>query len=161
MSEPESTVYPPLTQNRGRIDHIAFIVREENFEATVARVASVLSLNFEGPFDNTELGFRVVIDWHAGIEFLTPYDREKAPIQFAYLDKYGEGFYRLIFGVSDMESSLDRAKEHGLRVGIRMDGLTLTPDWAERFDRIEEVTVEKPVPGFYLTLGQIEPKSGT
>lgn len=148
----------PLIQNRNRIDHIAFIVRPENLESATNRVAELLNLDFDGPFDNTELGLRVMIDWRAGIEFLTPYDPEIATIQTAYLDKYGEGFYRLVFGVEDLKSSLSRVEKAGLRVGVSMDGLKLNPSWAELYTRIDEVSVEKPVPGFYLTLGQIEPR---
>ena len=148
----------PLVQNRNRIDHVAFIVRPENFEATTQRVAEVLGLDFDGPYDNHELGLRVCIDWDAGIEFLTPFDPALATIQVAYLDKYGEGFYRLVFGVTDLESALRHVEDSGLRLGVRMNGLSLNPDWGERFHRIDEVSIEKPATGVYLTLGQIEPR---
>lgn len=148
-----------LRQNRGRIDHIAFIARPENFTAMAERIATVLDLDFDGPYDNVELGLRVIIDWHAGIELLTPCDPELATIQTAYLDKYGEGFYRLVFGVADLDSALKRVTDNGLQVGVRMNGLKLNPGWTALFDRIDEVSVEKPAPGFYLTLGQIEPST--
>lgn len=148
----------PRQQNDHRIDHVVFIVRPENLESTAERLSAVMALNFDGPHDDVALGVRILIDWDAGIELLTPYNPEVATTQVAFLEKYGEGFYRLVFGVRVLGDALERARSHGLQVGKPMDGLELNPKWSEEFERIDEVPVQRPSAGFYLTFGQIEPR---
>jgi 4-hydroxyphenylpyruvate dioxygenase-like putative hemolysin len=148
-----------VQHNGNRIDHVVFIVRPENLESAAERLAAVLDLTFDGPHDDAALGVRLLTDWKAGIELLTPYDPQVATTQAAYLEKHGEGFYRLVFGVTDLERAVERARTHGLEIGQPMNGLELNPRWSAEFDRIDEVPVQKPWPGFYLTLGQIEPRS--
>ncbi|MBT2523368.1 VOC family protein [Arthrobacter sp. ISL-28] len=140
-----------------RIDHIAFLVREENFESATSKLARVLDLKFEGPYELTDLGTRVVIDWDAGIEFITVTDPLIATAQAAFLDEHGEGFYRLVVGVDDLDSALRRAGDEGLGLIFRYDGLTIDESWKERFDRIDEAVIESPSPGVRIALGQIEP----
>ena len=146
-------------KSANRIDHVVFIVRPENLNSAAERLSAVMDLKFDGPHDDVTLGIRVLIDWQAGIELLTPYDPEVATTQVAYLEKHGEGFYRLIFGVTDLERALERAREHGLDIGQPMNGLELNPRWSSEFERIDEVPVQKPWPGVYLTFGRIEPRT--
>jgi len=149
---------PQLTQNRNRVDHVAFLLRPENFDSARARAADLLGLNFEGPYDLDQAGLRICIDWAAGIEFITPVDPANARIQAAFLDQHGEGFYRLVFGVTDLAAALERACAGGMQAGLRMDGLSIDSAWRDRFARMDEVTIGEVVPGMFITLGQIEPR---
>ncbi|WP_280424724.1 VOC family protein [Nocardia carnea] len=141
---------------RPSIHHVAFMVRPENFEATTERMAKLLNLKFEGPYDLADLGTKVVVDYGAGIEFITVTDPTIATAQAAFLEERGEGFYRLVFGVDDLESSLDRAAEDGIGILYRYDGLTVDPEWKNRFSKIDEAILEDPSPGVRICLGQFD-----
>lgn len=141
-----------------RVDHVAFLVRDENFEAALARSTEVLGLSFDGPYDLADRGIRIAIDWDAGIEFITPTNSDIALGPSVFLDEHGEGFYRLVLGVRDLEDAVAKATSHGLPAGARTDGLKIDPRWRDRFDRIDEVTIGEVVPGVFITLGQIEEK---
>ena len=154
----DASAKQPLRQNRNRIDHVAFLTRPENFDATTKRAADLLGLDYDGPYDFDELGIRICIDWHAGIEFIAPIDPTKATLQAAFIEEHGEGFFRLVFGVTDLESALNHVGKSGLKAGLSVDGLVIDPAWRDRFHRIDEATIGEIVPGVFITLGQIEPK---
>lgn len=146
-------------RTRARIDHIAFMVSPENFDSAIKSMTDLLELTFEGPYDLTDLGTKVVIDWDAGIEFITVTDPSIATAQAEFLKTHGDGFYRLVVGVGDLKAALERADAAQIGLIYQYDGLTIDPSWRDRFDRIDEAILEDPSPGIRIALGQIEPRT--
>jgi hypothetical protein len=140
------------------IDHGAFMVLPENFESVMARVEQLLGVAFDGPHDLRDRGSRVAVDWDAGLEFVTVADASLAVGQSARLKEKGEGFSYLIMGVEDLDEAVATAHQAGLGTVYAYDGLTITDDWRERFDRIDEVIVEEAGADIRLGLSRITQK---
>lgn len=148
-------------QNVQRIDHIAFIVRLDNLASTVAHVSRLLDITMEGPF---VYGTRTLcIDWISGIEIMAPLDEDDETCDAAeYLRNHGEGFWRLVFGVGDLQVAIDRSAVLGY--GSRLvSSFVVNKDWENRFERLDQAILDRSSFGrsdhSELAFGQIEPRS--
>jgi hypothetical protein len=146
-----------IPHNVGRIDHIVFVVHPETADGAAERFEQVLGISFTDRYEVPAIGIRLYIDWSAGIEIVTPVDRSLAVEYAEHLDKYGEGIFRLVFGVANLDASLERVQSLGLKVHKRFDVLTIRPQWTELFSRLDESIIDA-VHGVRLNLGQIEPR---
>ena len=63
-----------MIRNVNRVDHVAGLVRPENYEATIKRFAELFDTEFYGPTDRPEQGMRVAVSLDSGIELITPLD---------------------------------------------------------------------------------------
>jgi 4-hydroxyphenylpyruvate dioxygenase-like putative hemolysin len=145
-------------RNGNRIDHVAVCVWPENLTSAVARFTELLDLEFEGPFELTEAGLRVYIDWDAGIEVVAPTNADKpwAAQRLRFLEEKGEGVYRVVFGVADLPAALRRASAAGFETMAPMDAFSTNPAWRDRFVSMDQVMVAEEVHGVRLNLGHIE-----
>lgn len=127
-----------------RVDHVALAVRRENLEKAVARFSELFAIELEGPFRSP--GLIIYINWDAGLELVSPEDEtaENPPARF--LRERGEGLFRLIFGVDDMEAARRRAASSGLQTR-QLSPLDLNPDWSARYERMDEALLDDPVFG--------------
>jgi 4-hydroxyphenylpyruvate dioxygenase-like putative hemolysin len=140
------------------IDHVVILVHLENLESARISFGELLALEWDGPYDITERGFRIFVSWDGGIELMAVTDASLAVEQADHLAHHGEGLYRLIFGVPDIEQALERARALGVDGARRIDGLQIDPSWSKRFKRIDEASLPSPGHGVRLTLAQIEPR---
>ena len=146
---------PP--RNVQRIDHVVFIVRPEHADEAAARFEEVLGITFTDRFEPEGVGIRVYIDWGSGVEVVTPIDPTVAKEYAEYLDTHGEGLFRLVFGVADLEATLERVQGLGVEVHARYDVLSQRPEWKSIFNRLDESIID-PIYGGRLNLAQVEPR---
>jgi len=102
------TTEPPM-----RLHHVVFCVRPENQERA-AGLWRELGLQFQ-EVSLEDLGVRVLIDWNAGIEIISPTDTAstKAADFTAFLDERGEGLYSVVMGVSEVDGPAAIAARYG------------------------------------------------
>ena len=142
-----------MHKNVQRIDHFAWIVRPENYEACKAKLTAVLGLNFVD-YENPDLAIKIALDWDAGIEILSPTDMNSHHGRL--LEAKGEGMNSLIFGVEDLDAALDRAVAAGAKVTHDIDSSHM--ELANRFDVLREAFFEEDIFGVAVRLGQLDPK---
>jgi methylmalonyl-CoA/ethylmalonyl-CoA epimerase len=102
------TIEPPM-----RLHHVVFCVRPENQERA-AGLWRELGLQFQ-EVSLEDLSVRVLIDWNAGIEIISPTDRAnaKAADFTAFLNEKGEGLYSVVMGVSEVDGPAAIAARYG------------------------------------------------
>lgn len=142
----------------GRIDHIAILVRLENLTTAVEHYSNLLDISFEGPFESDVTGITFYIDWESGMEIYAPRVRELAEDRFKFLEEHGEGVFRVVFGVPDIDDAVARARGMGHDVPVQLTAFDLNPSWRDRFDRMDEAFVADTVHGVRIAFSQIEPK---
>jgi hypothetical protein len=99
-----------------KLHHVVFCVRPENQEQA-ADVWRALGLTFaEIPLE--EEGLRVLLDWAAGIEIISPTDQggtESARFR-AFLDKHGEGVCSVVVRTDEVAGPISALADHGATV---------------------------------------------
>ncbi|MBL7491103.1 glyoxalase [Frankia sp. AgB1.9] len=102
-----------------KLHHVVFCVRPENQERA-ADFWRDLGMTF-GEVPLAEEGIRVLLDWSAGIEIISPTQpegTETARFQ-AFLDERGEGIYSAVVRTSDIEGPISVAAQYGAPVRYR------------------------------------------
>jgi hypothetical protein len=102
-----------MIRNAGRIDHVAGLVRPENFIATVDRLREALGIVFYGPIERTAAGLRVCGSLEAGIEIIAPLSDDPANPLNGMLAARGEHWMSVVFGVSDLDATCDHLGRMG------------------------------------------------
>jgi hypothetical protein len=127
-----------------KLHHVVFVVEPENQERA-AQLWRDLGLTFQ-EIPLVEEGLRVLLDWSAGIELVSP--TEPAGTETArfreLLDEKGEGVCSVVIRTEEVEGPLSVALRHGAEVRYRQhreDGETV----------LDEVDLT-PVFGMPLTL---------
>ena len=146
-----------LRKNVNRIDHIAICVRPENLQAAIDQFSELLDIKFEGPFESADSGVTYYLDWDSGMEVYTPSDQMLAADRFEFLERHGEGVFRVIFGVPDIGEAVARARSMGHEVPIEASAFDLNPQWRDRFQLMDEALFAKPIHGVRMAFSQIEP----
>jgi hypothetical protein len=99
-----------------RLHHVVYCVRPDNQERA-ADFWRELGLTFrEVPL--AEEGIRVLLDWSAGIEIVSPTEpvgTETARFE-AFLDERGEGVYSVVVRTADVDGPIAVAARHGAQV---------------------------------------------
>ncbi len=119
-----------------RLHHVVFCVRPEN-QDHAAGLWRELGLNFY-EIDLDDLGIRVLIDWEAGIEILSPTnsDGQQAASFTEFLAVHGEGFYSIVMAVSEVDGPAAIAARYGAPIryeqhrdhgGMHLDEIMLEP----------------------------------
>jgi hypothetical protein len=89
----------------GRIHHTLFIYRNrENQLAAKESFSSLLGINDWQEIGEVPEGLSVLISWGSGIELVYPVSDN--PVYKQHLNEHGEGFYAIVFGVENLESSV-------------------------------------------------------
>jgi hypothetical protein len=99
-----------------RLHHVVFCVRPENQERA-ADFWRGLGMTFsEVPL--ADEGIRVLLDWSAGIELVSPSEPEGTETArfWAFLNERGEGPYSVVVRTGDLQGPLVSAEKHGASV---------------------------------------------
>ncbi|MCK9505305.1 MAG: hypothetical protein M0Q95_14125 [Porticoccaceae bacterium] len=92
-------------ENVGRIDHIILIYKNrENQRKAKQQFSETLKIDDWHEIGEAPEGLSIVISWQSGIELVYPTTDNPAYQQ--HLEKYGEGFYAMVFGVADLDESV-------------------------------------------------------
>lgn len=118
-----------------RLHHVVFCVRPEHQEQA-AGLWRELGLTF-AEVELDDLSLRVLIDWNAGIEIVSPVGTGEASAPFTtFLDEHGEGLYSVVMGVDEVEGPTALAARYGATVdyrqhrqhgGLTIDEVSLAP----------------------------------
>ena len=105
-----------MENNITNMDHIGLVVY--NIEEHIPYYRDILKLPFKGIKTHTEQGIKTAIfqvgESNTFLEVFQPLD-EKSSI-YAYLQKRGEGFHHLCFGVKDITEALDHAQKNNVEL---------------------------------------------
>ncbi len=98
-----------------RLHHVVFCVRPEN-QDRAAGLWEALGLTF-AEVDLDDLGLRVLIDWNAGIEVVSPVgDGEQSASFTTFLAERGEGLYSVVMGVDEVAGPTAVAARYGAAI---------------------------------------------
>lgn len=102
-----------------KVHHVVFCVHHHNQERA-ADLWRDLGLTF-AEIDLADLGIRVLIDWDAGIELVSPVpgSGESAEAFTTFLESRGEGLYSVVMAVDEVDGPEGIAKRYGARVEYR------------------------------------------
>ena len=103
-----------------RVHHVCWCFEPENVDA----VKAFWKERFETKlfdFVQPELGLRVLINWEAGIEIVSPHGEggTAGPQVRAHLDAHGEGVYTVAVDVDDLPAATAQAEAAGASVKLR------------------------------------------
>jgi hypothetical protein len=129
-----------MIRNANRIDHVAGLVRPENYEATIARFAELFGTEFYGPTDRPEVGMRVALSLDSGIELITPLDDNPENPFNKMLSARGEHWISVVMGVRNMDASCDHLARLGYKPMSRRSGLDNGDPYRGRLARYQLAT---------------------
>jgi hypothetical protein len=143
-----------LQQPINRVSHVVYCLQPENLEPAAAFLHEALGAIFEDS-SRPELGLRIKIALESGLELIAPApDLGPVPDRFLrHLAERGEGVYDVVYGVRDLDDTVDRAARFGVSVTHRGSFAHLPP-WQGRMAVLDEAHLE-PVHGMHITLGCI------
>jgi 4-hydroxyphenylpyruvate dioxygenase-like putative hemolysin len=144
-------------QNINRVDHVVLMVRPENLEACVERLANVLGAEFEY-FVHEPQGLRGAISLQSGLEVITP-TRDDCMLS-RQLAEHGEGINCIIYGVRDADEAKARAERHGMPTYRIHDALGpgTSEFTVEHFQAVRECHFKERIFGALFVASQIEPR---
>lgn len=142
-------------QNVGRIDHVILLYRNrESQERARLKFSALLGIDDWDEIGEGSEGVYIFISWKSGIELMCP--TREIPVFERHLEKYGEGFYGMVFGVSNLDQAMNHIKHVG---GGTPYVLGAPPNGVFRkFDVVREAIVGD-VGGIRLMLGEFGPKA--
>jgi hypothetical protein len=99
-----------------RVDHVVFCVRHQN-QGRAAGLWRALGLSFT-EVDLPDLEIRMLIDWNAGIELISPIPDagEPAAAFTTFLESQGEGLYSVVMAVPAVDTPTAIASRYGADV---------------------------------------------
>lgn len=127
-----------MIRNPNRIDHVAGVVRRENFEAVIARMSEVFGTHFDGPFDRPAMRARVAMSLDTGIELLSPADDDPESPFNKLLTAKGEHWISVVMGVRDMDATCDHLARLGYRPAMRKSALGGSDAYPARLKALEQ-----------------------
>jgi hypothetical protein len=152
MNAAPSTAPAGARRNVGRVDHIILLYRNRaNQDEARRKFTELLGIDDWQEVGDGDEGIYIWISWDSGIELICP--TRDVPAFQKHLDIHGEGFYAMVFGVSD----LDHASSHIQRVTGRTPhplGTAPAPVF-EKFKVAREAIVGV-VGGMRLMVGEFE-----
>jgi predicted enzyme related to lactoylglutathione lyase len=106
----------------GHIHHVGIIVRPENVEKYVSFLSRVLGVTFDDPIVNDKGGLIAVVSWESGLEVMAPLRQEGG--YWERIARFGEGTCVIVFGATDIDIAIARARENGVELGweVRLEG---------------------------------------
>jgi len=127
-----------------KLHHVVFCVRPENHDAAAALWRD-LGVDLQD-FPLEEEGLRVLLDWSAGIEVISPSEQEGTETaRFReWLDEHGEGVYSIVVRTIGVEGAISAVAAHGMDVRYRQH--------REHGERILDEVDLSPAFGMPLTL---------
>ena len=145
-----------MQQAINRLDHLAILVKYENFGQYKQRFSDVLGIAWDEEVVNESAGVIAVPSWDSGLELIAP--MQQSGRYWERIEKFGEGTVTIVFGVANLDAAVARAEDHGapLRFNIELTG---DEPWLNRFKLFREAKIDMFEEEFAatLTLSQIEP----
>ena len=141
----------PPPQNIQRIDHVAYIIKPGNFDACLDQLSTVLGIPFERS-ERDDLGFKIGLNWDAGIEIVSPTRQEGE--YWDLLEKKGEGVGFITFGVGSFDQGKSRAQVAGIKPGPEI-GLRGDEAWFHKFETLRECSLGS-IFGINLFIGEVK-----
>lgn len=127
-----------MIRNVNRIDHVAGLVRRENLETVIARMAELFDTRFDGPFARPAMRAQVAMALDAGIELLAPADDDPESPLNKLLAARGEHWLSVVMGLRDMDAACDHLARLGYRPAMRKSALGGGDRYPERLTRLEQ-----------------------
>lgn len=114
------------SQRAEGVHHVVWCVRPESLERVRAFWEGVIGVPLDA-LDLPELGLRVLISWHGGVEIMAPAYESGLMVESArqFLEQRGEGVYAVVYGVRDIEGVVSAFGRAGGRLLFRE---TIVPD---------------------------------
>jgi methylmalonyl-CoA/ethylmalonyl-CoA epimerase len=99
-----------------KLHHVVFCVHHRNLERA-AELWRDLGLTF-AEIDLADLGIKVLIDWNAGIELVSPVpgSGQSAAVFTTFLENRGEGVYSVVMAVDEVGGAVAIAQRYGVQV---------------------------------------------
>jgi hypothetical protein len=99
-----------------KLHHVVFCVHHRNLERA-ADLWRGLGLSF-ADIDLADLGIKVLIDWNAGIELVSPVpgSGQSAAAFTTFLETQGEGVYSVVMAVEEVGDAVAVAERYGALV---------------------------------------------
>jgi hypothetical protein len=142
-------------RNAGRIDHILLLYRNrENQDDARRKLTEMLGIDDWDDVGEGDEGIYIWISWKSGIELACP--TRAVPAFEKHLAAHGEGFYCLVFGVSDLDQAIENVRRVSGRAPHPLGAAP--PRVYEKFDIAREAIVGT-VGGMRLMLGEFKPKN--
>ena len=146
-----------MPQIVNRLDHVAWMVRPENHDAYVDKLAKLFNIAFEADDGGPDFGLRITWSWSAGLEVLSPAGDPSSPfgtMAWNFLDKKGEGLFAVVMGVADVPATIDHARSLGYDPSPLLSLPETTRDWRKRVQDCTESVLEVWLDG-NLAIGRI------
>lgn len=146
-----------MPQITNRIDHVAWMVRPENHDASVEKLSKLFGITFEADDGGPDFGLRITWSWSAGLEVLSPCGDRAIPhcqMGWDFLERKGEGLFAMVFGVKDVQATIDHAKTLGYEPSPLLSLPPTDKDWRKRVQDCTESVIEHWLDG-NLAIGSI------
>jgi hypothetical protein len=131
-----------MIRNIKRIDHVAGLVRSENLDSLVARMADVLQIKFDGPFERSAGGYRIAVALDPGIELIAPTTSDPDNPFNKMLAARGEHWMTVVFGVENLDATCDHLARMGYTPQRRGSTLQGNEPYLDRIVRAEQASFE-------------------
>lgn len=141
-------------ENVGRIDHSVFIYRnEESQKKAREHFSTILGIDDWDELVEADQGVHIFISWNSGIELICP--TKPIPAYERHLDKQGEGFYAMVFGVADLDEAMVYIEKIE---GCKVQPLGPAPCGVfNKFDIVREAIIGK-IGGVRVMIGEFKKK---
>jgi len=134
-----------MPQITNRIDHVAWMVKPENHDASVEKLEKLLGVTFEADDGGPDFGLRITWSWTAGLEVLSPCGDRSIPhceMAWKFLETKGEGLFAMVFGVKDVVGTIEHAKSLGYEPSPLLSLPPTTKDWRQRVQDCTESVLD-------------------
>jgi hypothetical protein len=134
-----------MPQITDRIDHVAWMVKPENHDASVEKLSKLLGVTFEADDGGPDFGLRITWSWTAGLEVLSPCGDRAIPhceMAWKFLETKGEGLFAMVFGVKDVQATIDHARSLGYEPSPLLSLPPTTKDWRKRVQDCTESVLD-------------------
>jgi hypothetical protein len=143
-----------MNQNVNHVDHVVWVAEPDNHQRFVDKLSALFDVEFEGPFERTDMGITVSVSWGGGLEVVSPGATgpfsEKAR---NHLDSRGESVFAMIFGIPDIEKARARAESLGYQTSPVIENMGGEP-WGHQLLSFKESAIEE-FAGTLLLFGEI------
>jgi hypothetical protein len=146
-----------MIRNPGRIDHVAGLVRRENYRSVIERMSEVLGISFHGPFDRPDAGMQVAVAIDACLELIAPLTDDPANPLNKLLAERGEHWMSVVFGVKSMDATCDHLARMGYKPSWRRSPLQGNEPYLDRVARMDYAGFDSELfHGLPMILSEIE-----